>query len=121
MIHDAQRHTLQTALQRLAQGWRLTETETADLLGVEHKIWSAVAKREVFLEFDEQLLLRSSALLGIDKALSAIFSEPLRSGWHKTINDGSLFDGKTPLELMIDGGLPAIINVRRHLEALGGI
>jgi hypothetical protein len=35
-------------------------------------------------------------------------------------NRGPLFGGLTPVESMIEGGIPQMLDVRRHVDALRG-
>jgi hypothetical protein len=33
-------------------------------------------------------------------------------------NKGPLFENRTPIETMIEGGIPTMLDVRRHVDAL---
>jgi uncharacterized protein (DUF2384 family) len=68
----------------------------------------------------QDTLTRVSALIGIFKALRLLFSEPLADEWVKLPNKGQLFEGRRPIDVMIDGGIPKLLLVRRHVDALRG-
>jgi len=40
--------------------------------------------------------------------------------WIRLRNSGRLFGNRTPIETMIDGGIPVMIEVRRYVDALRG-
>jgi hypothetical protein len=65
-------------------------------------------------------LTRVSALIGIFKGLRLLFSEPLSDEWVRLPNKGALYGGRRPLDAMIEGGIPRMLEVRRHVDALRG-
>lgn len=67
------------------------------------------------LEVDR--LMRVSYLIGIFKALRILHSERLADEWVGLPNQNPIFAGQTPLAYMIRGGLPAMLTVRRLLDA----
>ena len=38
----------------------------------------------------------------------------------KAVNTGPLFNGHSPVDLMIEGGIPVMLKVRRYLDGLRG-
>jgi hypothetical protein len=62
-------------------------------------------------------LTRISYLVGIFKALQILHGPRLGNEWVLLPNRNPIFNGQTPLAYMIRGGLPAIANVRRLLDA----
>ena len=68
----------------------------------------------------QDTLTRISALVGIFKGLRLLFSEPLSDEWVRLPNKGPLFGGRRPLDAMIEGGIPIMLDVRRHIDALRG-
>ncbi len=69
---------------------------------------------------DQDRLQRISLLVGIFKALNILYSQRLADAWVHLPNDNRVFQGTTPLEAMIRGGLPAMLLVRRLLDARRG-
>ena len=72
------------------------------------------------LKIPSSALSRVSALLGIFKGLRLLFSEPLCDEWIQLPNKGPLYGGRRPLDAMIEGGIPKLLDVRRHIDALRG-
>jgi hypothetical protein len=68
----------------------------------------------------QDTLTRISALLGVFKGLRLLFSEPLSDEWVRLPNKGPLYGNRRPLDAMIEGGIPKMLEVRRHIDALRG-
>lgn len=66
---------------------------------------------------DVDRLTRVSLLVGVFKALNVLYSEPLADRWIHLSNTNRIFGGATPLDYMIRGGVPALLTVRRLLDA----
>ena len=69
---------------------------------------------------DPDRLLRISYLIGIFKALNILYSKKLADVWIRLPNSNRIFGGGTPLDYMMKGGLPAMQNVRRLVDARRG-
>jgi hypothetical protein len=109
------------AIARLAEIWHLTGAEICALLGdVSDRTWFRMKKGEWPGTLSQDALTRISALLGIFKGLHLLFSEPLSDEWVRLPNKGPLYRGRRPLDAMIEGGIPKILEVRRHIDALRG-
>jgi hypothetical protein len=106
---------------RLAEIWRLTGAEVCSLLGdVSERTWFRMKKHEWSGMLSQDTLTRISALVGIFKGLRLLFSEPLSDEWVRLPNKGPLYGGRRPLDAMIEGGIPKMLEVRRHIDALRG-
>lgn len=109
------------ALQRIAELWQLQQSEIAELAGVSLRTWERARKAPSSnLRLDQDNYTRASLLVGIFKGLRLLFDGPLTYGWPTTANQGPFFGGKTPVELMIKGGIPTMLQVRSHIDALRG-
>jgi hypothetical protein len=101
--------------------WNLSVNQQRGLLG-----WPAPSTYHKYkagqtgtLSFD--ILSRISLVLGIYKALHILYPQPeLADQWVKLRNANPLMGGKTPLELMVDGGIDGLHRVRRLLDARRG-
>jgi hypothetical protein len=40
--------------------------------------------------------------------------------WPRLANSGPLFENRSPIDAMIDGGIPLMLEVRRYVDALRG-
>ncbi len=106
---------------RLAELWRLSGTEVSRLLGdVSERSWFRIKKSGWSGALSQDVLTRASLLIGIYKGLHLLFSDPLADEWVRLPNAGPLFGGQRPVDAMIAGGIPAMLDVRRHVDALRG-
>ncbi|MBZ0218433.1 MAG: MbcA/ParS/Xre antitoxin family protein [Fimbriimonadaceae bacterium] len=108
------------AVVRAAQAWDLTNREAADLFDVPIATWNRMKAGIYRGRLDQDKVTRASLIIGIFKGLRLLFNGPLTYGWPKTANQGPGFNGRTPVEAMIAGGIPAMMTVRQHLDALRG-
>lgn len=105
---------------RLAELWDLDAAEATALLGdISERSWYRLRRQQGEM-LSQDVLMRISLLVGIYKALHLLFSEPLADEWVRLDNSGPLFAGQAPLQFMIRGGIPAMLRVRQHLDALRG-
>lgn len=109
----------------IADLWGLSEEQRRILLGLPSRstyhnwVRSARGHREIVLDLDA--LMRISAVLGIHKALQILHPKEADGvTWLRGPNDGPLFGGRTPLEIMTAGSQDALLTVRRHLDAARG-
>lgn len=105
---------------RLADLWLLSLREAADLADMSKDSLKRVRQGSFAGRLTRDQMLRLSALIGIFKSLEINFPGPLSREWVSRPNDGIMFGGKRPLDTMIEKGLPLILRVRNHLDALRG-
>jgi hypothetical protein len=106
---------------RLAERWRLTSRQATALLAVQsERIWFRMKSREWQDTLSQDALIRISALIGVYKGLHLLFSEPLADEWVRLQNTETLFGGVTPVDFMIAGGVQAMLETRRYVDALRG-
>jgi hypothetical protein len=109
------------AVVRLAEIWKLSSADICSLLGdVSERTWFRMKKGAWSGALSQDMLTRVSALVGIFKGLRLLFSEPLSDDWVRLPNRGPLYGGRRPLDAMIEGGIPKMLDVRRHIDALRG-
>ena len=109
-----------TAIVRAAEAWGLTNAQAAALFDVPTATWSRMKSGTFGGRLDQDKVTRASLIIGLYKGLRLLFNGPLTFGWPKTANTGPGFDGRTPIEVMIAGGIPAMMQVRQHVDALRG-
>jgi hypothetical protein len=91
------------------------------LLAVSTSTWERVKRNaEKAAPLNQDQLTRLSALVGVYKGLHLLFADDLADRWVGLANRGPLFSGQTPIDSMIEGGIPQMIDVRRHVDALRG-
>lgn len=108
------------AVVRATEAWKLTNAEAAALFDVAPTTWSRMKAGTFRGALDHDKLTRASLIVGLYKGLRLLFNGPLTFGWPKTANKGPGFSGRTPVQVMIEGGIPAMLAVRRHIDALRG-
>lgn len=104
---------------QLFDHWGLTYKQRAELLGLSTQTNSTIAGyihggRNLSLKKDMQD--RVGHLLAIHKCLRTLFpfNKELAYSWPKTPN--RYFDGKTPLDVMIEERILGLMKVREYLE-----
>ena len=103
----------------LAKFWGLTEPELQQLFASHDTDAEAASRYAVDSDSETAIqALRISSLLGIHQALSVLFPDAAQAGrWIRRPNSATPFSGSTALDHMIAGGLSAMIEVRRYLDA----
>ncbi|NKC32219.1 antitoxin Xre-like helix-turn-helix domain-containing protein [Falsiroseomonas selenitidurans] len=108
------------ALLRLAEAWQLTGQEAAALLGVSATTWDRMRAGRWAGTLSQDQLTRASALIGLFKALHLLFADAMADRWPRLPNRNPLFGGASPVAAMIEGGIPRLIEARRHVDAMRG-
>jgi hypothetical protein len=105
----------------IMEKWGIKDEDARELLGgVTNGPFYEMKKATPGRVLDADRLYRISYLVGIFKALNILHSQKLADRWVQLPNSNQMFKGKTPIEYMIRGGLPAMQNVRRLLDARRG-
>ncbi len=112
--------TALVALRSLAPAWKLAGDQMAALLGVSASTWDRMQRGSWSGVLSQDQMMRASALIGIFKALHLLFADDMADRWPRLRNAGVLFDNLSPIEAMIEGGIPRMLDIRRHVDALRG-
>lgn len=104
----------------IARHWRLRDDDARGLLGGISASAFYELKKHPGRVLDEDRLRRVSLLVGIFKALNILYGEELADRWMTLPNRNRLFGGRTPLDYLLRGGLPAFVTLRRLLDARRG-
>lgn len=108
------------AVLRLVEAWGGSNAEGAALLGVSESTWDRMKGGRWDGTLSQDQLTRASALIGVFKGLHLLFADGMADRWPKLVNRGPIFDRKTPLQAMIEGGIPRMIETRQYIDALRG-
>ncbi len=108
------------AMRRLAEAWHLTGDEAATLLGVSVSTWDRIRAGTRKGGLSQDQLMRVSALIGLFKGLHLLFVDDMADRWPRLRNGGPLFSNLTPVEAMMQGGIPRMLDIRRYVDALRG-
>jgi uncharacterized protein (DUF2384 family) len=108
------------AFSRLAGVWTLSNAEAAALIGVSESTWDRMKRSGRADALSQDQLTRVSALVGIFKGLHLLFADEMADRWPQLANNGPLFGNASPIDTMIEGGIPQMLEVRRHIDAVRG-
>ena len=108
------------AYRRLVGQWGLTGQQAAALLDVSTSTWERIKADGRGKALSQDQMTRISALVGIYKGLHLLFADGMADDWIRLANAGPLFARMSPLESMIRGGIPQMLEVRRHVDAVRG-
>jgi len=105
---------------RLAGAWKLRDDDARELLGglSSSSFYDWKKNPDRVLEVDR--ITRISYLLGIYKSLHILYGDQLADEWIHLPNTNPVFAGRSPLAYMLGGGLLAMQNVRKLLDARRG-
>lgn len=103
----------------LLKAWNLSNAEASALLGVSASTLDRI-KRGYRPTLSQDQLTRVSALVGVYKGLHLLFIDETADQWSRRPNRGPLFDRQSPIEAMIEGGIPRMLEVRRYVDAVRG-
>lgn len=109
-----------TAFRNLAEKWALTNGEAASLLGVSASTWDRIKRESWSQPLNQDQLTRISAMVGVFKGLRLLFADEMADRWPRLPNKGPIFQRRSPIETMIEGGIPAMLDVRRYVDAVRG-
>ena len=101
----------------IVKAWRLDDSDAEKMLAIDSSAWVRIKNEKWNGLFDEEQLMRISAVIALYKALHSCFNNDLADRWIKRPNTGSIFSGRKPIDIMIEGGLPAMLKTRRYLIA----
>lgn len=108
------------AVRNLAEHWMLKGHEASALLGVSPSTWDRMSAGKWESSLSQDQLTRVSAMVGVFKGLHLLFADDMADRWVRLRNKGPLFENRTPIDAMIEGGIPIMLDVRRHVDALRG-
>lgn len=108
------------AFRNIVGQWSLTNVEAAMLLGVSESTWDRIKRGIWDQPLSQDQLTRASAAIGIYKGLRLLFADDMAMRWPKLTNTGPAFQRRTPIDAMIEGGIPVMLETRRYVDAVRG-
>lgn len=103
----------------IADLWRLSDAERRRILGAtldDYSMWTQRARDRSPLMLESDTLLRLAAVLGIYKALRNLHAAHAGAlEWPRTPHQAAPFNGRPPLELVVDGRLEELLACLRFL------
>jgi len=108
------------AFKGIVAAWALSNGEAAALLGVSPSTWDRVKRGTKGDALSQDQLTRISALVGTFKGLHLLFADRMADRWPQLPNKGPLFANRRPIDALIEGGIPRMLEVRRYIDAVRG-
>jgi hypothetical protein len=108
------------AVLRLMDAWGASNAEGAALLGVSASTWDRMKAGTWEGTLSQDQLTRASALIGLFKGLHLLFANDLADRWPRLENRAPVFDRRSPVQAMIEGGIPRMLEARQYIDALRG-
>ena len=108
------------AYRRLVEQWGLTGQQAAALLDVSLSTCERMKQDEKGKALSQDQMTRISALVGVFKGLHLLFADDMADRWPSLGNKAPLFARMSPIESMIRGGIPQMLEVRRYVDAVRG-
>jgi hypothetical protein len=108
------------AVLRLVEAWGGSNADGAALLGVSESTWDRMKAGKWDGVLSQDQLTRASALIGVFKGLHLLFADGMADRWPRLPNRGPIFASTTPVEAMIQGGIPRMLETRQYIDALRG-
>ena len=108
------------AVLRLVEAWKGSNAEGAALLGVSASTWDRMKAGTWEGALSQDQLTRASALIGLFKGLHLLFADDMADRWPQLPNRAPVFDRRSPVEAMIEGGIPRMLETRLYIDALRG-
>jgi len=99
--------------------WRMPPASAATLIGVSLGTWYRIRRNHWSGSFTQDQMTRISLLIGIYRGLQIRLGEDLGNRWVNLTNNGPLFRGWIPCELMVAKGILGMWQVRRYVDAIG--
>lgn len=123
LLDEASAHALGKVFWNLMEHWKIRPKEQALLLGVKfHATKLKDWQKKKTIPQDPDKFCRVGHLAGIHKNLRILFPYNRQAAYDFMTTPQELFGGKSPLDLVIDGGelrsYATIASIRRRLDQL---
>jgi hypothetical protein len=108
------------AFRALCDRWQLGNADAAALLGVSESPWDRIMRGSWGQPLSQDQLTRASAAIGVYKGLHLLFADAMADRWPRLANNGPIFGRRSPVEAMVEGGIPVMLETRRYVDAVRG-
>ncbi|NMX72802.1 DUF2384 domain-containing protein [Pseudomonas sp. WS 5532] len=120
MQQESQNVTALRTAVKILKKWQASEEQIEAVLKVSESIYKGENQDdESATDLDKNQLQRISMVLNIHAALRTVFENPKNLyAFPSMKNDNTFFNGKTPLEVMSQGGLADLQGTLNSIESL---
>jgi hypothetical protein len=106
---------------RIADAWGLKQAERSVLLALPRSTYFAALKAPSRARLSRDTLERISYVFGIYKALQILLPRGAAAdAWIRNVNAAPVFNGRSPLAVMLGGNVADLYVVRRYLDGNRG-
>ena len=105
------------AYARVVKAWQLDGPSAREMISVDSHAWRQIQNGTWSRPFEREQLMRISAIVNLYGALHSCFNGDLANRWVKRPNKGVMFSGRKPVDVMIEGGLPVMMEIRHYVIA----
>lgn len=110
---------------RIMDSWQVGQSDEAELLGVSvstaRRMKANVLAGRPVQPLGMDQLTRISLIIGIVKSLRIIHSDRIATTWMTTENSNALFRGRPPIRYALEGGIPALSEIRQLVDSRRGM
>lgn len=104
----------------IARAWKLNRTE-ATALGVQQTANGGNTTQRTGLRLSDDQMKRICVLYYIYVTLHQLYpQEESANQWVRSVNFNPVFGGRTPMDIMVEGGLPGMLTIRDYLVGIIG-
>ncbi len=100
------------------EGWALTNPQSAALMDVPLPTWNRMKAGRFKGRLDQDKVTRAAIILRLDAAVAPPIRPPLGPAWLTRANTSPGFEGDSPLFVMQEGGIPAMLTIAAMAEQL---
>ena len=108
------------AFRGLCDRWGLNNADAAALLGVSESTWDRIKRGSWDQPLSQDQMTRASAAIGLYKGLHLLFADGMADRWPRLPNREAIFGRRSPVEAMVEGGIPVMLETRRYIDAVRG-
>ena len=105
------------AYTRVVKAWQLDDLSARRMISVDSQTWTQIKNGAWNKLLEREQLMRISAVVNLYGALHSCFNDDLANRWVKLPNKGLIFSGRKPVDVMIEGGLPVMVEIRHYIIA----
>ena len=105
------------AYARIVRAWQLDDLSARRMISVDSHTWAQIKGEAWSNPLEKEQLMRISAIINLYEVLHSCFNDDLADRWVKRPNTGSIFSGRKPVDVMIEGGLPVMMKTWHYMSA----
>ena len=106
------------AYKRLCDKWKLNDEMATRLALFDIRAWNLIKFGRWVGTLNEDQIVRIGLLFQLYENLHIVFDEQLANSWVTMTNKGLLCKGRSPVDVMLKEGIPAMVAFRNYMSKL---